>query len=319
MQILRVAIFVTLMLFVGSASLRIALAPASTLEHATTTPNITVTIPLPLPSATTTPEKMLKTQKQKNISSKTTPPTPLPTPPPVSVPVPRPTNDELYAHALARTVNLLCQKENGEVTIATAFFVNASGVLLTNGHVTEALASPTCTVRRGAPARDVGTAHLLYLPQAYTATSSYQGQAPFDISLWSFVPTTPTGVPTPYFIFENTIPSRGTVVTTFSYPAELVAFSTLVNNQYPLFSDATIDGHDATTLALTSSAGAQKGSSGGVVMNPATMSALGIIFGVSNTGPVSDRTLYALTFERINAIITNEFGISFTEKLSQLR
>jgi len=198
--------------------------------------------------------------------------------------------------------------------------VHESGILLTNGHVTEGLAKHSCIVRQGAPARDIGTATLRYLPAAYTATTTYQGQAPEDISLWSYEPLDEYSPkkPLPAFSFASTLPSMGTTVTTFSFPAELISFSALQTNQYPLFSDAKIKDYDHTAISFTGDAAAQKGSSGGVVIHPTTLEALGIIFGVSDTGPIGERTLYALTYERINTIIENEFHTSFLEYVASI-
>ena len=285
------------------------------------------------PFASSTPEQTLPflpevtlPQVPKILPSKTPPlvvppASPIVTQPPAPIiSAPKRSDTDLYTHALARTVNLLCERNNNETTIATAFFVHESGILLTNGHVTENLKDKSCIVRQGAPATEIGKASLLFLPSAYTSTSTYEGRAPHDISLWKYTPTENASVkpPLPIFSLSENLPSRGVIVTTFSYPAELVAFSILLQSQYPLFSDATISAHDHVSLALTSSAGAQKGSSGGVVMDPVTGSAIGIIFGVSDVGPIGGRTLYALTTERINAIMLKETGLSFAEYIHQL-
>lgn len=323
MSFARFILFASLILFIASVSVEIVSAPLRVPTNATSTPTHIVTF---LPYIAHPSKNIdIPTQEEESRINKpapvvippinhpvSEPPVEIIKPTPVAQQDPSPGQENLYAHALERTVSLLCARGSDQTTIATAFFVHESGILLTNGHVAEDLSDNSCTVRQGAPAKNIGIARLLYVPKSYTATSSYRGKAPNDISLWQYAPSGSSllTIPVPYFTLSTNIPLPGNIVTTFSFPAELVSYVTLLRTQYPLFSNATVSAYDATTLALTSSPGAQKGSSGGVVMSTKDGSVLGIIFGVDNIGPIEDRTLYALTAARINTIIMQEFGAS---------
>jgi hypothetical protein len=226
---------------------------------------------------------------------------------------------ELYSKAESRIINFLCYKKDG-VGIASGIVISPKGHILTNAHVAEGLEKNSeCTIRQGSPARVIGYAKLVMLPSAYTNSKTLQGQSENDISVWIMSRSAgEENLPEtfPYYnIDEFYFPEINQPLATFSYPAELLGYETLLKSLNMLFAETIVSEFDANFILSTSGLSSQVGSSGGALVDVYTNKFAGIIFGISNDENISKRTLYSLTPNSVARIIKNETGQTLAEFL----
>jgi len=265
------------------------------------------------------PDEKLELPPPKEIIKILPPPLPAETlvkaePPRKLVPQP-----ELYAKGLLATVNFLCPNANGTYGVATGAIIDPHGYIISNAHIVDQKnQQPTCTIRRGSPAVDIGKAKLILLPAEYFATTDQQLQARMDISLWKLEGNR---VDWPHWNIDfDTTPRVGEQLLTQSYPAELLSNELVFKNLNLLFSNTIITETDASIIASRATIAAQHGSSGGMLIDPYTGMLRGIIFGISSDTEksINTRILYAIAPTRINSIIWQETKKQFREYLAAL-
>ncbi len=241
-------------------------------------------------------------------------------------PVPRVklSQQELYNKAQTRIVNFFCQ-EGGQVRTASGIIISPKGYILTNAHVTEGFDSNfECLIRQGSPARNLGYAKPVMFPQTYAQATQKEQQLKNDAAIWKLTrgPGDPPGLPLPnsfpyYEIDPNFYPEIGQPLVTFSYPAELLGYETLLKSLYMLFGEATVSQMDQNFILSSTSLSSQAGSSGGIMVDVYTGEMVGLIFAVSQEKQINQRNLLSLNNNSINRIVQTEIGLSLQNFLNQ--
>ncbi len=206
----------------------------------------------------------------------------------------------LYILASERVVNLFCELPKNEVAIATGVIIHPRGYILTNAHVADTEQSRTCLIRRGSPARNFAVAERVFLPPNFSSKSHTRENLANDVAIWKItsVIEKETADTFPFFsIRPHKLPVDGAALATFSYPAELLGSHAVVSALYLSFSETKITAHDAYFIESAQGLGSQKGSSGGILLDPFTGELAGLIFAVNDvkTEYVSERTMFSLT------------------------
>ncbi len=237
-----------------------------------------------------------------------------PLPPPKPIP-----QSELYAKGLLATVNFLCPIKDATYTVATGALIDARGYIISNAHIIDKNnIRPTCTIRTGSPAVEIGKAKLVFVPSDYFVTTDEQLRARMDISIWKLEGARANW---PHWEIDfDTISAKDEQLLTQSYPAELLSSELVFKGLNLLFSNTAITEANASIIASRATIAAQHGSSGGVLIDPYTGKLRGIIFGISSdtTQAINERTLYAITPSRISTIAWQETKKQFREYLAVL-
>ena len=220
-------------------------------------------------------------------------------------PIPRVPSQELYAMASERVVNLFCELPNNEVAIATGVIIHPQGYILTNAH--------TCLIRRGSPARNFAIAERVFLSPGFSSKSRTRENLATDVAIWkitNIIEKNTSGVFPFFSIYPANVPTDGTALATFSYPAELLGSYAVVSALYLSFSETQIISHDTYFIESAQGLGSQKGSSGGILLDPFTGELAGLIFAVNDIHAeyVSERTLFSLTPFAINETVRAATG-----------
>lgn len=262
----------------------------------------------------TSPEKLKTMQEERLLVEETTT-----TPPPPLLRLPLQT---LYALASERVVNLFCELPNNEVAIATGVIIHPQGYILTNAHVAETEQSHTCLIRRGSPARNFAIAERVFLPPNFSSKSHTRENLAQDVAIWKIISTVEKSASDTFpffFIRPDNLPTDGATLATFSYPAELLGSQAIISALHLSFSETRIISHDAYFIESAQGLGAQKGSSGGILLNQFTGELAGLIFAINDkkTEYVSERTLFSLTpfaiHEAIRAVTTKDLDAYLAE------
>lgn len=256
----------------------------------------------------TSPEKLKTVQEERALVEE--PPAPAPTPPPAPS---RLSSRTLYEIAAERIVNLFCELPNNEVAIATGVIIHSNGYILTNAHVADTEQSRTCLIRRGSPARNFAIAERVFLPPGFTSESHTRENLARDVAIWKItdvIEKNDASIFPSLSIRPAQLPADGAALATFSYPAELLGSQAVVSALYLSFSETHVVSHDAYFIESAEGLGSQKGSSGGILIDPFTGEFAGLIFAISDakTEYVSERTLFSLTPFAINETIRAATG-----------
>jgi hypothetical protein len=84
----------------------------------------------------------------------------------------------------------------------------------------------------------------------------------------------------------------------------------IVSALYLSFSETTVKSHDAYFIESSQGLGSQKGSSGGILLDPYTGEFAGLIFAINDekSSSISERTLFSLTPFAINEAVRSATG-----------
>jgi len=275
------------------------------------------------PPVATTTRKVAEKQIIKPASATKTPTQSTYVAPEVSVPASVTSFDTVNENARKALVNILCTTDSsGPVAPITGsgVVISKNGVILTNAHMAQYFLLKDfngqkdfmkCVIRTGNPAYPTYRAELVYISTQWVAEhknditlSNPQGTGEYD---YAFLRITGNidGSPLPPefpFIPMNTedMVDVGTNAVIASYPAGFLGGQTIIQNLYQssalirvsdryTFSENTID-----LISLGSSVVAQKGSSGGAVVD-AQGTLLGIISTSSDGDTTQSRNLRAIT------------------------
>lgn len=235
---------------------------------------------------------------------------------------PRLSQQQLYDKASVRVVNFFCEYGT-RVETASGVIISPTGYILTNAHVAENFINQDyeCLIRQGSPARNLGYAKIVMFPKAYTQAATRQEQADNDVSIWKF--SRPPGEsPLPsefsyYSINTKYYPQANQPLATFSYPAELLGYETLLKNLNLLFAETTVAQFDRDLILSGLGLSSQVGSSGGILVDIYTNELAGLIFGVSKDETINQRKLFSLTPYSIGRVVQAETGLDLSAFLSQ--
>lgn len=241
----------------------------------------------------------------------------------VPTPAPIASFDTVNENTRKAVVNILCTTDSsGPVAPITGsgVVISKNGVILTNAHIAQYFLLKDfndqkdfmkCVIRTGNPAYPTYRAELVYISTQWVAEhknditlSNPQGTGEYDYAFLRIIGNI-DGSPLPPefpFIPMNTedMVDVGTNAVIASYPAGFLGGQTIIQNLYQssalirvsdryTFSENTID-----LISLGSSVVAQKGSSGGAVVD-AQGTLLGIISTSSDGDTTQSRNLRAIT------------------------
>lgn len=231
--------------------------------------------------------------------------------------------DDVNTITRSALVNILCNAPNGVIS-GSGIVIDTRGVIVTNAHVAQYVLlskdpgfGVECTVRAGSPARPIGSADILFLPQAWidehakdiTVTNPLgTGENDFALLLLRGIFS---GTPLS-FDSREAIGFLGDRVLIGSYPA---GFLGSIETQKSLHAASTIGSiqdlftfGDANAIDLLSLGGvivAQSGSSGGAVVNQ-WGKLIAIASTASTKGTTAERDLRAITFAHIDRVLARE-------------
>ncbi len=226
---------------------------------------------------------------------------------------------ELYTFAEERVVNFFCDVGNREVAVATGVIIDARGYILTNAHVIEAPGRPRCLIRHGSPALDFAYAERVFSAPGFDPADSRPENLSRDVAIWrimQLVEDTPIHLPFPAISVNPTYTVHpGDKLSTFSYPAELLGYQVALSELHLIFSETEVRGSDTWFIESTQGLGSQKGSSGGVLIDPYTKEFAGLIFAIndSKTEAISARTLFSLTPFAVNKTVRTATGLGLEQ------
>jgi hypothetical protein len=224
--------------------------------------------------------------------------------------------DIIYSAALKTVVNIICTRAKNEIVTASGAIINTNGYVLSVAHVTEGLSkNPDCDIRRGAPAKKFGKLDLIYVDSDYNnASSTTREQALSDISIWKIRDLSQK---VEYIDIDfDSMSLNDEHYLTFTYPAEFLSGDIILSSFYPVFSTTQVVDADSQIIRSKSSLGSQKGSSGGLLIDPYTGSMKGLIFGISpDENAIADRELFSITPRAINEATQRGVGLPLLEYL----
>lgn len=249
------------------------------------------------------------------------------------------------ADPLAAIVNVYCTfvtPKNIRTTTGTGFFIDQSGIILTNAHVaqflllekTNALGKTSCIIRNGNPASPRYTAELLYISPAWVQANAtlIDAAAPLGtgerdyalLYVTGTVDESPLPSVFPALAINTSLVPRDTAeatVTAAAYPAGALftqgadigllakRATTTVSQLY------TFTSNFADVIGLRGSAVGEQGSSGGPIL-AADARVIGMITTRGNDERDGLGSLRAITLSHIDRTITEETGTSLASNIS---
>lgn len=253
------------------------------------------------------------------------------------------TPGELDAHVTDALVNILCQYKTDaytRTTTGTGFFIEDTGVILTNAHVAQflllesvdkAVRDAECIIRTGNPATPRYHAELLFISPSWIFTNAKlitaehpSGTGEYDYALLYIadsiddkpLPVTFPALPLHTdFLSKNLV---GTTVTTAGYPAEKLTREGVGAALLPERAHTTIDelytfgSNYADIFSIGESIVGEQGASGGPVVSD-TLGTIGLIVTKGDIKTEGAKSLRALTLSYIDRTIREETGYSLYE------
>lgn len=242
-------------------------------------------------------------------------------PTPSSEPIPqRLPQNALYKIGSDSVVNFFCQR-SGHTIIATGIIIDPRGYVLTNAHISDDAGEPTCLLRRGSPAENYALAKRVFTAPGFSPTVLEPDNLRKDVAIWKITGLVGTSMPASFpaiTIDPNVTVTIGSPLSTFSYPAELLGSQAILRALYLTFSETHVTAKDSYFIESAQGLGSQKGSSGGVLIDPYTGKFAGLIFAVSDEDAtsVSSRKLLSLTPFAIDQVVKNATGKNWNDYLS---
>lgn len=238
-------------------------------------------------------------------------------------------------------VNILCISSSPKVKSITGsgVIIDPRGVILTNAHVGQLFllrdypytGAVKCSIRGGSPATPMYEARLLYLPSAWIDANKTvltdlnpQGTGEHDYA-FLLVSEALSGLATKGFPYLDMVIADseievGKTTVVAGYAAGFLGSISVQKELYPVsavskitelftFNDQTLD-----LFSVGGSVVAQKGSSGGAVVNE-NAELMGIIVTSTEAANTADRDLRAITISHINRSLSDNRGSSLSSLL----
>lgn len=242
-------------------------------------------------------------------------------------------------------VNILCTTESSgsfNPISGSGIIINKGGVILTNAHIAQYFLLKdyikkdfvTCSIRMGSPSQSIYKAEPLYISEEWI-TKNYQnitqqnytenGESDYAFLLITETTNNENKLPNEfpwvdYDTEESTI-EVGENVLLAGYPAGFLGGITIQKDlniattieqikKLYTFSEQTLD-----LVSLGGSVLAQKGSSGGAVMNNQNK-LIGLIVTTTESKLTQERDLRAITLAHINRNLKKEIGLEIKDFLS---
>ncbi|MFC1775442.1 trypsin-like peptidase domain-containing protein, partial [Patescibacteria group bacterium] len=254
--------------------------------------------------------------------------------------------DELNTSARNALVNVLCStKSSGSLnpSSGSGVIIDPRGIVLTNAHIAQYILLEqhgtgdyiSCILRTGAPAYPTYLAEILYISPTWIKGNAEKiiendpvGTGENDFALLHITKHIQDDVNLPdQFPFieietdENNI-KKNVPVLIAGYPAGFLGGTIIQKSLWPVtafsyitevftFISGTID-----LVSLNGNIAAQKGSSGGPVLNANTSKLVGISVTRTDAEQTADRVLNAITIPHINRSIFSEIGINLGSYIS---
>jgi hypothetical protein len=273
------------------------------------------------------PEKKLAVEPKKEISAAAENEKPLPVKEPEKptqvATSPLTLNDEVRG----AVVNILCNAQNTVSPISgSGILIDPRGIILTNAHVAQFFllrnypvpGNVNCIIRAGSPAKPLYTAELLFLSPSWIRDNADEiaktnptgtGEGDYALLRITGAVNLSTALPAafPYVKLDTgSIPEIDGAVLLAGYPAGFLDGITIETNLYAVSSFASIHGiytFGTNTEDLISVGGtpvAQKGSSGGGVVDVASGKLVGVLVTSTDAATTGARDLRAITLAHIN-------------------
>lgn len=237
-------------------------------------------------------------------------------------------------------VNILCLSDTYKLRSITGsgVFVDPRGVILTNAHIGQYFLlkdypipdSVHCVIRSGSPAKPLYKAKLLYLPTSWVnanpttlveSNPSGTGEHDYAFLLLTEAIDPQTTLPESFphlqmFIGDGDI-SVGDTTVIAGYAAGFLGGATVEKELYSVSAVAkireifTFGENNLDLVSIGGSIVAQKGSSGGAVVNGSN-NLIGIIVTSTEAQNTADRDLRAITISHINRSLIKNRGSSIS-------
>ena len=241
-------------------------------------------------------------------------------------------------------VNIFCTFETDrqiKTTTGTGFFIDQSGVIMTNAHVAQFLLLATtddygqakCVVRSGNPASPKYMADLLYIPPAWVQENANllneaipMGTGERDYALLYVNETVdgsslPTSFPALSFSSEFLATrNQGASVVVSGYPASALLRGGATTDLIPRKANTSISklytfgSNRADVFSIKGSVVGAEGASGGPVVNE-DGDVIGMIATRGNDDVDGPGSLSAITLSHVDSTITEETGFTLTSHL----
>jgi S1-C subfamily serine protease len=271
---------------------------------------------------------------------------------PVKKPISTPFFDTINQNARVSLVNIFCRNTEGMSITGTGTVISPQGVVLTNAHLGQYFAlehtkpeQVICWIRTGSPAREAYKASLLYISTKWVTQNTGNqtsedpsGTGERDFALLLLATSTKSTAlsgeivqkPTPQQSFPPALayedaatPQHQDTVLVAGYSAGFLGASEIERNLYTSSSITTIEDiytyesekRPIDLIMLKGSISAQKGTSGGAVVNTEGK-LIGIVSIVTKGKTTNERLLGAITLPHITQSFFEETGFTFTEYIS---
>lgn len=345
---MRSRIFLTLLALATLLGIAFFTAPEKVVAPTQTRTEVKTTQPK------ATPETALEPKKEKppiETSTEPTTATPtieslpvLPTPPATTTPTNPVNYQEINLKTREALVNILCTTKTGgsfAPLTGSGVLIDDRGIILTNAHIAQYFLlfdytnnNLECIIRQGSPAQPLYTATLLFISPDWVRDHAAdinkdepKGTGENDFALLKITDSTdpnrklPARFPALEFNTDKLNPSTTQYVLLAAYPAEYLGGIAIQKDLYIISTITDIKkvytfGNDTPDLiSLGGSPTAQKGSSGGAVVDSQTK-LIGLISTESTATTTDAVDLHAITLSHIDDAITKQSGQTFYEVLA---
>lgn len=248
----------------------------------------------------------------------------------------------LNDRARQAVVNILCRAGSGVQSISgSGVLIDPRGIILTNAHVAQFFLLtdyPTegnvrCVIRTGSPARPSYGAELLYISPEWIRENAHdlaeQNPSGTGENDYAFVRITesvkretPLPEKFPFLSFDTANEQDiGENVLLTGYPAGFLGSFEIESNLHAVSSLATIGGiytfgtNTPDLVSVGGSAVAQKGSSGGAVIEMATGKLISLVVTSTEAATTGERDLRAITLSHIERSLLRSQGLTIGKLL----